>query len=166
MKIKIFIAVIILLSACLQNKKPIENSNAEQNVVADTSSDKTDTSFKNDTSTTTVKKINDSSQQNYLKPGSDTLSFALNINNSDQHLVIPLQILSAKKLFAILSSDDKKANIRINQIELPDSTFDGPFGRSLEYKIKTSGNYKLIIGENMMAGDRWKGNFILKVWVK
>ena len=84
----------------------------------------------------------------------------------NQHLKIPLQISSGKELNASLFSEDKKANIRISQIEFPDSTFDGPFGRDLDYKIKTPGKYKIIIGEDMMAGDRRTGDFVLKVSVK
>jgi len=101
-----------------------------------------------------------------LSPGSDTLVFHLRMNTINQHLKIPVQISSGKQLNSSLFSNDKKANIRISQIEFPDSTFDGPFGRDLDYKIKTPGNYKIIIGEDMMAGDQWTGDFVLKVSVK
>ncbi len=101
-----------------------------------------------------------------LSPGSDTLVFHLRMDTINQHLKIPVKISSGKQLNASLFSDDKKANIRISQIEFPDSTFDGPFGRDLHYKIKTPGNYKIIIGEDMMAGDRWTGDFVLKVSLK
>jgi hypothetical protein len=90
----------------------------------------------------------------------------LTIDSANQHITVPLKIASGKELFASLSSEDKNANIRISQVGLPDSTFDGPFGRVLRYKMKTPGNYQLIIGENMMAGDRWKGDFVLRVWVR
>lgn len=101
-----------------------------------------------------------------LSPGEDTLAFSLKMDSANQHVTVPLNISGGDTLFAILSPDDKKANIRISQIEFPDSTFDGPFGRNLDYKINVFGNYKIIIGENMMAGDRWNGDFSLKVWVK
>ena len=101
-----------------------------------------------------------------LSPGSDTLVFHLRMDTINQHLKIPVKISSGEQLNASLFSDDKKANIRISQIEFPDSTFDGPFGKDLHYKIKTPGNYKIIIGEDMMAGDRWTGDFVLKVSVK
>jgi hypothetical protein len=99
-----------------------------------------------------------------LSPG-DTLLFKLAMDTGN-HVTVPIKISAGKELFASLSSDDKKANIRVSQVEFPDSTFDGPFGRELDREISTHGNYKLIIGEDMMAGDRWKGNFVLKVWVK
>ena len=88
------------------------------------------------------------------------------MDSADRHLIIPVKISSGKELFARLSSKDKKANICISQIEFPDSTFDGPFGRNLNYIIKLPGNYKIIIGQNMMAGDLWNGDFVLKIWVE
>src|SRR6185312_11123171 len=104
------------------------------------------------------------SLQKSLSPG-DTSYFKLTMD-SGYHVTFPIKISAGKELFAALSSDDQKANIRISQIEFPDSTFDGPYGRELTHTIETPGNYKLIIGEDMMAGDRWKGDFVLKVWVR
>jgi hypothetical protein len=95
----------------------------------------------------------------------DTLFFNLKMD-TDNPVVVPLKISSGKELFAALSSDDKKANIRVSQVQFPDSTFDGPFGREMHYQIKSPGNYKLIIGEDMMAGTRWQGDFVLKVSMK
>lgn len=99
-----------------------------------------------------------------LSPG-DTLFFKLSMDTGN-HLTVPVKISAGKELFASLASNDKKANIRVSQVEFPDSTFDGPFGRELQREINTPGTYKLIIGEDMMAGDRWKGDFVLKVWLK
>ncbi|MEO5908879.1 MAG: hypothetical protein ABIR50_00370 [Ginsengibacter sp.] len=101
-----------------------------------------------------------------LSPLSDTLMLKLKMDSATSHLTIPVLITSGKELFAALSSDDKNANIRISQVGLPDSTFDGPFGKDLHHEMMGPGNYKIIIGENMMAGDRWKGDFVLRVWVK
>ena len=97
---------------------------------------------------------------------SDTMVLKLKIDNASKQLIIPLKITSGKELFASLSSNDQKANIRFTQIALPDSSFDGPFGRDLRYALKKPGNYQLIIGENMMAGDKWEGDFVLRVWIK
>lgn len=104
------------------------------------------------------------SLQKSLSPG-DTLVLNLTMDTG-YHLTVPIKISAGKEFFASLSSDDQNANIRVSQVEFPDSTFDGPFGRELNRAIKTPGNYKLIIGEDMMAGDGWKGNFVLKVWAK
>lgn len=101
-----------------------------------------------------------------LSVHTDTLILKLKMDSANQHVTVPITISSGKDLFATLSSSDKNANIRISQIGLPDSTFDGPFGRQLDYKLKSPGNYKIIIGEDMMAGDRWTGEFVLKAFVK
>jgi len=118
-----------------------------------------------DTSKTEIIK-QDTLPRGSLYPGSDTLVVDLKMDSLNNHLSVSVYISSGRELFASLSSEDRKANIRISQIGFPDSTFDGPFGRNLKYQIKTTGNYKIIIGENMMAGDPWKGDFSLKIWVK
>jgi len=102
----------------------------------------------------------------FLSPQKDTLILNLTLDSANQHLAVPIRILAGDTLYANLASKDSKANIRISQIGFPDSTFDGPFGRKINYKIKDTGEYKIIIGENMMAGDRWNGDFELKAWVK
>lgn len=106
------------------------------------------------------------SAKRILSPAKDTLVFKLKMDSANQHITVPISITAGDSLFAILHSQDKKANIRISQIDFPDSTFDGPFGRTLDYKIKVSGKYNIIIGEDMMAGDRWNGEFTLTTWVK
>ncbi|HEY5392983.1 MAG TPA: hypothetical protein VIJ57_12745 [Hanamia sp.] len=152
-KIKsLFIVILFSGMSCHQADQKIVTNDSVVNNKPD--------SIKNETP-----KVNDTLNQS-LSPGSDTLVFHLRMDTINQHLKIPIQISSGKELNASLFSEDKKANIRISQIEFPDSTFDGPFGRDLHHKIKTPGNYKIIIGEDMMAGDRWTGDFILKVSVK
>lgn len=100
-----------------------------------------------------------------LIPGKDTLQLHLKIK-ANQHVTIPMDVLSGDSIFGKLMSGDPSANIRFTQIALPDQTFDGPFGRELTYGIKTPGRYALIIGQNIMAGDPWNGSFMLNVWVK
>ncbi len=67
---------------------------------------------------------------------------------------------------AAILPEDSVANIRINQIFTPDGKADGPFGRELKQPLHQQGTYKLIIAENMMQGDEWKGNFKLTVKVE
>ena len=122
-------------------------------------------SIQND-SVKSVTKTNNDSAKRYLSPKKDTLVFNLKMDSSNQHVAFAINIISGKELFASLSSIDKNANIRISQIGFPDSTFDGPFGRTFDCKIKDTGMYKIIVGEDMMAGDRWTGDFTLKTWVK
>ncbi len=100
-----------------------------------------------------------------LFPGSDTIIAQMHIDGFKKQPVLTLSITSGKMLYAVIS-DKPKANLRINQIEMPDSSFDGPFGKSLTYKIKKPGTYKLIIGESMMAEGQYSGDFEIKAWVK
>lgn len=104
--------------------------------------------------------------QKIISPGSDTLIANLQMDKNNRRLEIPVFIDSARILFVQLNSADSTANIRISQIGMPDGTYDGPFGRSLKYKIKMQGNYKIIIGQNLMAGNPWAGNLEMKAWVK
>lgn len=122
-------------------------------------------SIKNDSGKLHQTARNDS-LKNYLSLNSDTLLFHLTMDTAHQHIPVRITVTSGQKLFAILSSNDKNANIRISQIEYPDSTFDGPFGRDIHCAIKDTGSYKIIIAEDMMAGARWNGDFTLKTWVK
>ena len=148
----VFIIILFSGMSCHQADQKIVTTDSLVNIKPD--------SIKNE-----MYQANDTLTQS-LSPGSDTLVFHLRMDTINQHLEIPLKVSSGKELNASLFSNDKKANIRISQIEFPDSTFDGPFGKDLRYKIKTPGNYKIIIGEDMMAGDRWTGDFVLKVSVK
>lgn len=97
--------------------------------------------------------------------GSDTLFFNLKMDSLHQNILVPVHIYSEGKIGAAVNSSDEKANIRISQIGYPDSTFDGPFGRAIIFNMKDTGEYKIIVAENMMAGDKWFGDFTLKVWI-
>lgn len=68
-----------------------------------------------------------------------------------------------KKLSATLRSEDSLANIRFTQIVLPNGEMDGPFGRDITYDLPWDGRYKLLVGENLMAGFPWKGDFTAEI---
>lgn len=55
-------------------------------------------------------------------------------------------------------------NVRFNQIIMPDGSMDGPFGRDISYELPTKGTYKLLIGESLMQGDPYDGNFIVELY--
>ncbi len=65
-----------------------------------------------------------------------------------------------------LTSEDPAANIRFAQITMPDGTADGPFGSEIDYKLTGGGTYKLVINENIMAGDPWEGTFTVTIDLK
>lgn len=96
----------------------------------------------------------------------DTLRRSLSLEKKNVRVETGFEIPGGDSLFVELISDDPKANIRITQIQMPDSTFDGPFGKALRYKLKQHGHYTLIFGPNMMAEGPWAGNFDVKAWVK
>jgi hypothetical protein len=57
-------------------------------------------------------------------------------------------------------------NIRINQIISPSGNADGPFGMSMDYKLTETGDWKIILGEDQMAGDPWEGEYDLTIEIK
>lgn len=74
-----------------------------------------------------------------------------------------LDIADGDSLHDELEAEEADAVIRINQIILPDKTADGPFGRTLEYKIRQHGMYTLILGNNLMAEGSTKTAFTLRI---
>ena len=77
---------------------------------------------------------------------------------------ILLKIKNIDKADLKISVESKKEmNIRINQIKKPDGSFDGPFGKTLDFKADQEGEYWIILGKSQMAGSSQKGHFVLKV---
>ncbi len=101
-----------------------------------------------------------------LHAGGDTLTEQKHINGFGDKPELSFSIVSGKMMHAMLVVKSDSANIRINQIEMPDGKFDGPFGREMRYEIKIPGVYKIIIGENMMAEGKWTGDFLINVWME
>lgn len=153
---KIFVAFfMIMLIACDQSGS--KNNPAE--IV------KKDTITKTKIASSNDKNIN-KNNNSILHAGVDTFSVRLQMNGIKDRKIIPLNIVSGKELFAVIHKNDGKDNIRINQLEMPNGTFDGPFGDSLYYKIKIAGVYNIIIGPDLMATGKLDGAFKLKVWTK
>ncbi|WP_018615548.1 hypothetical protein [Segetibacter koreensis] len=81
-------------------------------------------------------------------------------------VTVYIPVKQGKQLTATIIPDDSTANIRINQVFTPDGKADGPFGRELKRTLRQQGTYKLILAENLMQGDEWKGNFKLTIRVE
>jgi len=152
-KLLIFVSLLITMYSCNESAK--QNEQAEN---TDTVSS-LETTGKKDT-------LTNIRENRMLQPGSDTFTIQLHLDGIKDKKIIPISIKSGNELFAVIHKDNRKANIRINQVEMPDSTFDGPFGDSLHYTLKMPGTYKIIIGQNLMAEGNPSGNFSLKAWVK
>ena len=91
------------------------------------------------------------------------------INGIGKHVTIVVPVTGGDSITGQLQSDDDTANIRFTQIFIPvgkQGKFDGPFSRTISYPVTVKGNYKLIIGENLMTGTDWKGNFRCIVQIK
>ena len=101
-----------------------------------------------------------------LHAGGDTLIAEKHINGFGDKPELHFSIASGKMIHAMLVVKSDSANIRIDQIEMPDGKFDGPFGREMHHEIKMPGVYKIIVGENMMAEGKWTGDFLIKVWIE
>ena len=67
------------------------------------------------------------------------------------------------KLYALISPKDSTANIRFNQIIMPDGTADGPFGRDIQYDLAPNGIYTLIIDKSLMAEGSSETDFTIEV---
>lgn len=100
-----------------------------------------------------------------LMPG-HTVKFMLTLDDRSDRVELAFDIPKGDSLFGELTSEDKKANIRFTQLQMPDESFDGPFDKELKYAIKQHGRYHIIIGQNMMAGDPWTGDFYLRMWTR
>ena len=148
----IFIVVLCFLISCNDQNKTVKNTLTGDTVAVDSKKNES-TNFRNILS------------EKSLFAGADTLFFNLRMDTLHQNISVPVHVYSGVRIGAAVSSSDEKANIRISQIGYPDSTFDGPFGRGVIFNIKDTGEYKIILSENMMAGDKWFGDFNLKVWI-
>lgn len=122
----------------------------------------------------TVKKTNELTAVDTIFAGERDTSVIINGNEAFikgrivANQAQPKYTLSLKKgqrVTAVLKAFRKGGNVRINQIQQPGGAFDGPFGDSLNYILKKSGNLRFLIGENLMAGDPYTGEFILHIKV-
>ncbi len=124
-------------------------------------------------------KIDTSKQINTLLVPKDTL-LTMKIENNKgsirgylsgigRHVTLIVPVTAGDTITAQIVPDDDTANIRFKQIYIPvgkTGKYDGPFSRSLSYPITAKGDYKLIIGENLMTEADWKGNFTCNVLIK
>lgn len=150
----VFFAMIVMLGCDQSGNK----SNSAKIVKKDTITEREILSLKNEHSDKKIDAM--------LRAGIDTFIVRMQMNGIQDMKIITLTIVSGKQLFAVIYKENKKSNIRINRVEMPDSTFDGPFGDSLHYKINVAGVYKIMVGPNLMATGKLDGAFKLKAWTK
>jgi hypothetical protein len=83
--------------------------------------------------------------------------------NEKQQFILVIKNVKKSSISATISTKDKNRNLRINQILLPDNSSDGPFSKTMKYKISKKGIYKIVVGKNLMAEGKLTGNFNLSV---
>lgn len=140
------------------------NSNKQSEAASDSTSSANDTT---NSSTSVIENTDNDSIINIRFPqGSTSVTVTGKMKGIDHPITVFIPVKQGRQLTAFLVADDSLANIRINQLYTPDGKADGPFGRELKRAINQQGLYKLIIAENLMQGDEWKGKFSLTVNVE
>ncbi|CAF3700105.1 unnamed protein product [Rotaria sp. Silwood1] len=175
---KLFSSLIIILCIALTGCSKKEDK-------TDSSSKKTDSVTTKTTTpnTTTEKKesANSSSEEKKVAKETDDLrdksgairvkfpagatQVTLNgkINGFGEHVTYVFEAKKGQKLLANVMSVEMNANIRISQIISPSGNGDGPFGTKTTYDLGENGDWKIVLSENQMAGDPWKGEFQLLI---
>ena len=67
---------------------------------------------------------------------------------------------------AVSEAGKEQGNIRFSQIISPSGNADGPFGPSITYDLTEAGTWKLVVSENNMLGEPWKGEFKMTIGIK
>lgn len=112
----------------------------------------------------TILKTEKESNQNIVSVDASKMPIRLNleIKNPDDQLILKLENLNQPKLKGYLKTE-KPMNLRFNQIRMPDNSFDGPFGPTIEYDTKQKGEYWLILAKSNMAEGTPVGRFFVKI---
>lgn len=104
------------------------------------------------------------SNQNIITVDASKMPIRLNleIKNPNDQIILKLENLNQPKIKGYVKTESPM-NVRINQIRMPDNTFDGPFGPTIEYDTKQKGEYWLILAKNNMADGDPVGKFFVKI---
>lgn len=132
--------------------------------VKDTKLDTITTIEKPIDSLSTILKTEKESNQNIITVDASKMPIRLNleIKNTNDQIILKLQNLDQPKIKGYVKTETPM-NVRINQIRMPDNTFDGPFGPTIEYDTKQKGEYWLIFAKNNMADGEPVGKFFVKI---
>ena len=132
--------------------------------VKDTKVDKVTTIEKPVDSISAILKTERESNQNIITVDASKMPIRLNleIKNPNDQIILKLENLDQPKIKGYVKTESPM-NVRINQIRMPDNTFDGPFGPTIEYDTKQKGEYWLIFAKNNMADGEPVGKFFVKI---
>ena len=111
-----------------------------------------------------IVKTEKESNQNIITVDASKMPIRLNleIKNPNDQIILKLENLNQPKIKGYLKTETPM-NVRFSQIRMPDNTFDGPFGPSIEYDTKQKGEYWLIFAKNNMADGEPVGKFFVKI---
>lgn len=140
----------------------LERKNDQDSITAKNPDDKKE-SDKNSVKEKSENKFNTKSISVKFPAGSTRMTMDGNITGFGDLISYEFEALKGQTLNASVKPKNGKGNVRINQIRFPDGKADGPFGDTMTYKLTESGNWKLIIGEDMMAGEPWKGAYLFTI---
>lgn len=93
-------------------------------------------------------------------------SLSLKIDHPFQQIHILIKDVKTDSLNGIIHPEGVMRNIRFNQIILPDSTMDGPFGHDIHYATLQQGDYTLILGKDNMADGKVEGSLTVHIKLK
>lgn len=96
-------------------------------------------------------------------PDSNSITLDGHLNRKGDPLIFYIPVKTGNKILATIFPGKPQDNIRISHIQLPDGGTDGPFGQTLDYKLKGAGLYKLFISPNRMAGDPVSADFKITI---
>ena len=88
------------------------------------------------------------------------------INGIGDSKVYVFEGTKGKTLFVTVRPEKTPANIRVKQIISPSGVEKGPYGIDVEYKLKETGTWKVIIDESNMNGESYVGYFMLGIAVR
>ena len=132
--------------------------------VKDTKVDTITTIEKPVDSLSTIVKTERDSNQKIITVDASKMPIRLNleITNPNDQIILKLENIDQPKIKGYLKTETPM-NVRINQIRMPDNTFDGPFGGTIDYETKQKGEYWLIFAKNNMADGEPVGKFFVKI---
>ena len=115
-------------------------------------------------SLSTILKTEKESNQNIVTVDASKMPISLNlqITNPDDQLILKLENINQAKINGYIKTE-KPMNLRFTQTRMPDNTFDGPFGQTIEYETKQKGEYWLILAKSNMAEGTPVGKFFVKI---
>lgn len=88
------------------------------------------------------------------------------LKGNGESIKIYIDVKAGESLHMFIEPEEQNANIRLNQIIYPGGRSEGPFSRDQKFVLKNTGQYQLIIGNNLMAEGKTKIAFNLHLSIQ